>query len=251
MFMRVTHPQIFSAWPKPITVPRKRDGSDRYYGTVREHHRNCEFSEGIRHPNPTPQAIESVFDSLASDPNRPESRLNITRATLRSEISSILVLWSADKDFMDRIHERCLTPFNAKINDEHAPEIDVEEARGIAATCVCENISIVRKLNGGKFPNDEFRRLWEQFGCTRNRATSTKATRGGWRSAEARGLLLLESDLEANSGPSSRAGIARTASGLLLSVGDGLHRACPSGFEANRVPWALALVTQLPALHDA
>ena len=116
-------------------------------------------------PNPTPEAIERVFNSLSADSSRPESRLKIEKEALQNEIRTVLAVLKVDKDFLDRINKRCLRPFQAKVNDEDVPEVDLEEARGVAAKCVCENINMARKLNGNKFPNDEFRRLWEQFGC--------------------------------------------------------------------------------------
>jgi hypothetical protein len=115
----------------------------------------------------TADAIERVFNERAADTSTPEAKLKskTTPSELRTEIKQVLALWVTDKDFLDRIDRGCLPPYRAVVKDPTAPNIDVEEAYAVARKCICENIQFARRHNGGKFPNDVFKKLWEQYNC--------------------------------------------------------------------------------------
>ena len=114
----------------------------------------------------TADAIERVFNERAADTNTPEARLKnkITPSQLRAEIEQVVLLRVTDKDFLDRIGRSCLPPYKRVVNS-YAPNIDVEEAYAVARKCICENIQFARRQNGGKFPNDVFKKLWEEYNC--------------------------------------------------------------------------------------
>lgn len=125
------------------------------------------FVEKTAGRSPTADAIERVFNERAADLKSPEGRLKqvISPAQLKAEIKTVLSLRVTDKDFLDRIDQKCLPPYREAVRDPDTSNADVDEAYEVAKRCVCENIRLARRHTSGQFPNEEFKRLWEEFGC--------------------------------------------------------------------------------------
>jgi hypothetical protein len=115
----------------------------------------------------TRDAIERVFHERAADPNSPEARTKraLTASQLEEEIDAVINMRAMDKDFLDRIDQKCLPPYKKVVASIGSTNIDVEEAYAVARKCICENIGFARRQNGGAFPNAAFKRLWDQFNC--------------------------------------------------------------------------------------
>lgn len=98
-------------------------------------------------------------------PGLSERRPKISYDDAASTAGQYLALRELDAAFVARIKSRCMKPLQEAIDDHHLNETDVDEASEIARHCVCSNIGIARRTNGGRFPNDQLKQWYEQFRC--------------------------------------------------------------------------------------
>lgn len=81
--------------------------------------------------------------------------------------AAIAVLEALDTapDFIERIRARCLDKYQKSIQDADIGETDLANVREDTRRCVCRNIHMAKKDNGGRLPDGPFRDWWERFEC--------------------------------------------------------------------------------------
>lgn len=114
-----------------------------------------------------PKTVLEYFRERQQDSRLPEYELGkiVTESEVFDQASILIAIFQTDDIFLDRIEKRCIEPYRNAIKDTDLDETDVYEQRNVSAKCVCRNISMALEDNGGRFPNDAFRDLWEKFGC--------------------------------------------------------------------------------------
>lgn len=113
------------------------------------------------------KTILDHFRKREGDPTTPEYQLGrvVTESDIVEQAEILLAIVATDSLFLDRITKKCLRPYYDAIKDHDLDDIEVVEQRNVTARCVCRNIKLALDDNGGRFPNDSYRKLWEQFGC--------------------------------------------------------------------------------------
>jgi hypothetical protein len=116
----------------------------------------------------SPKAVLAVFNARAEKEGTPEHKIGkiAKDADILANARTLISINDTNSMFLDRIREMCLNPYYDAIQDYDLDSVDLEEVRGKTANCVCTNIAMARKDNGGAFPSEEFKNLWKQFGCS-------------------------------------------------------------------------------------
>jgi methane/ammonia monooxygenase subunit C len=109
--------------------------------------------------------IVSTFNRRAATAGTLEQKLHARSEDIEAVASIAVNIADTSGEFLERIRNRCLKPYREKISSD-ANETDLDEFRQVTKKCICANIRMARDDNGGRFPSDEFRDLWEKFGCT-------------------------------------------------------------------------------------
>lgn len=91
--------------------------------------------------------------------------LTSPRPHIEETVSLAVKLHSHDAAFLNRIKERCLNSFEQAVEDASVDDDELHEIYEVARFCVCRNLALVRKQNGGRLPSAEFRDLWKRFNC--------------------------------------------------------------------------------------
>lgn len=107
----------------------------------------------------TAVAIDDEFTKRAQRPNSEEAKLRVTSAQVLDTAGEYLAF---DDEFADRI-AKCMTPYKKALSD--GSNTDVDEAYQQARVCVCGNIKMARRHHSGGFPDDRFKKWFEQFNC--------------------------------------------------------------------------------------
>lgn len=93
-----------------------------------------------------------------------ESTMPVAMQDVGNVAEFIASIHITDQKFLDRINNTCLKIFHDVVDDYSKPPIEAHQSYDVARVCVCTNIKIVQKMNGGKVP-PAFRELWDRFGC--------------------------------------------------------------------------------------
>jgi hypothetical protein len=114
-----------------------------------------------------PKTILDHFRKRQNDPSAPEYQLGrvVKESDIVEQAEILLAIFATDSLFLDRITKKCLGPYYDAIKNHDLEDIEVVEQRNVTARCVCRNIKLALDDNGGRFPNDAYKELWEQFGC--------------------------------------------------------------------------------------
>ncbi|MEM7069364.1 MAG: hypothetical protein AAF478_10820 [Pseudomonadota bacterium] len=122
-----------------------------------------ETGKGLVHP----KLIIKEFASRAEEKGTPENQLigQLEGDDLESTVNDLFEIYKSDEKFWRRITEKCLKPLDEAIDDYDISDTDLSDKQAEARRCVCRNISMARKNNGGLFPSERFKKLWEQFEC--------------------------------------------------------------------------------------
>lgn len=115
-----------------------------------------------------PKAVLGQFRTRESDLESVEHQLGkiVTEDQILEQAAILSAIHQTDNLWLDRITKKCLEPYYVAIKDYGLDDVDVEEKRGETADCVCNNLKMARKDNGGKFATEELKKLWSQFGCS-------------------------------------------------------------------------------------
>jgi len=62
---------------------------------------------------------------------------------------------------IEKARERLKRALASPANSSEAKDAEVD----VAAATICDELSRIRRLNGGRFPHEKFKRDWHQFGC--------------------------------------------------------------------------------------
>lgn len=116
---------------------------------------------------PEAKVVLQHFRNRSADPKSPEYQVGrvVTDDDVLEQADLLLGISRTDHLWLERITKKCLEPYRTAIADHGLDEVDLEETRGRTAYCVCSNLDMARKDNGGSFPSEEFKKLWKQFGC--------------------------------------------------------------------------------------
>jgi len=107
----------------------------------------------------TPESINTEFQQRSLSGRMPEARIAVSEAQVLDTATDYL---GFDDQFADRIG-KCIEPYNKAIAD--GSNTDVDEEYHQARVCICENIKLARRHHRGKFPDERFRKWFEQFNC--------------------------------------------------------------------------------------
>jgi|GEM_PF-2609213 len=89
----------------------------------------------------------------------------VSEDELKGLIKTFIGISDINEAFLKRIEERCLKNYRAKVDDHDLDEMDLDDEYALAKKCVCENIQMARRNNGGTYPSDHFKELARNFGC--------------------------------------------------------------------------------------
>ncbi len=108
--------------------------------------------------------IVAIFRDKTKSERVAEGTDQITVAQYADISALIIDTFDLTADFINRITDHCINKYRSVINSG-APVEEVDAAYDVARRCVCMNLALLKKSNGGMLPGGLARVLWDKYSC--------------------------------------------------------------------------------------